>query len=102
MDREVAEIRNFFFYLSIVVELFIVFLLAAASLPDDVDGGVDLGEYYAANHRYFWSLALLFQCFYYAHWLFFVVKLGRAPSHLTREIVFGVAEIAAPLILLSI
>jgi hypothetical protein len=40
--RAVSETRNFFFYISIVGELFVVFLLAAASLPDDAKIEADL------------------------------------------------------------
>lgn len=71
--RGVSETRNFLFYLSIVGELFVVFLLAAASLPDDAAAEADLRQYYDANRRYFWILVLLFQSFYYSHYAYFAM-----------------------------
>lgn len=44
-------------FLPLLVELVILFLLAAAALPDDVPvGGLDLKLYYERNGPYFWSL----------------------------------------------
>ena len=44
-------------FLPLFVELVILFLLAAAALPDEVaPEGVDLKAYYHGNGRYFWSL----------------------------------------------
>ena len=44
-------------FLPVLVELILLFVLAAAALPDDVPPeGVDLRVYYDANGRYFWSL----------------------------------------------
>jgi len=38
-----------------------MFLLASATLPDQVpEEGIDLGQYYRDNGRYFWSLFGLF------------------------------------------
>ena len=44
-------------FLPLLVELVILFLLAAAALPDEVSAdGVDLKAYYHRNGPYFWSL----------------------------------------------
>ncbi|MGZ9098835.1 MAG: hypothetical protein ACXW3K_01225 [Brevundimonas sp.] len=44
-------------FLPLLVELVILFLLAAAALPDEVPvGGLDLRLYYDRNGPYFWSL----------------------------------------------
>ena len=44
-------------FLPLLVELVILFLLAAAALPDDIPpGGLDLKLYYDRNGPYFWSL----------------------------------------------
>ena len=51
--RNVSEARHFFFYLAMVANLFVLFLIAAASLPDDPAEGGDLRIYYASNQRYF-------------------------------------------------
>jgi len=62
--RDVAAACHFFFYLIMVAQLFIVFLIAAASLPDDAESGHDLPEFYSRNHRNFWLLIVLFQVGY--------------------------------------
>jgi len=98
--RDISETRSYFFYLSIVGELFVVFLLAAASLPDEPHAGADLREYYKSNRRYFWALVLLFQCMYYAHWLYFQFTRTLENPDLARELVLGTTAIAAPIILL--
>jgi hypothetical protein len=44
-------------FLPLLVELVILFLLAAAALPDDIPAeGVDLRAYYDRNGPYFWGL----------------------------------------------
>ncbi len=44
-------------FLPLLVELVILFLLAAAALPDEIPvGGLDLKLYYDRNGPYFWSL----------------------------------------------
>lgn len=44
-------------FLPLLVELVILFLLAAAALPDDIPSeGLDLRAYYDRNGPYFWSL----------------------------------------------
>lgn len=44
-------------FLPLLVELVILFLLAASALPDDIPAeGVDLKTYYHSNGPYFWSL----------------------------------------------
>lgn len=44
-------------FLPLLVELVLLFLLAAAALPDEVPpGGLDLRLYYDRNGPYFWSL----------------------------------------------
>jgi hypothetical protein len=82
--RNVSGARHFFFYLLMIVELFLVFLIAAASLPDDLQSGSDLREYYALNRRYFWGLIALFQVGYILLGLYFVGGLlSRSPIYYT-------------------
>jgi hypothetical protein len=69
--RNFDATRHFLFYISLVADLFVLFLIAAAALPDDAQV-TDLRAYYAGNRRYFWSLICLFQFGYLAHGLFFV------------------------------
>jgi hypothetical protein len=78
--RNVAEARHFFFYLAMVANLFVLFLIAAASLPEDAAEDRDLHTFYASNKRYFWSLVALFQAGYIAFGVYFVGSmLGRMP-----------------------
>lgn len=78
--RNVSEARHFFFYLAMVANLFVLFLIAAASLPDGPAEDRDLRAYYASNRRYFWLLVALFQAGYIVLGLYFVGSmLGRMP-----------------------
>jgi hypothetical protein len=70
--RNVAQTRHFFFYLSMVASLFVLFLISASSLPDDPAEGSDLRQYYERNRRYFWLLVALFQAGYICHGIYFI------------------------------
>jgi hypothetical protein len=59
--RRIEATRQFFFYLALVAQLFVLFLAAAASLPDEATERPDLKAYYAENRPYFWWLMTLFQ-----------------------------------------
>jgi hypothetical protein len=98
--RAISETRNFYFYLSIVAELFVVFLLAAASLPDDPKAEGDLRRYYRANRGYFWTLVLLFQLIYYSHYTYFAII--RPHPNLPHDVMIGVAVIGIPIIMLRV
>jgi hypothetical protein len=63
--------RHFFFYTGLVAELFVLYLIAAASLPDETSGPVDLREYYLRNRRHFWLLVSVFQFGYFALGVYF-------------------------------
>jgi len=69
--RKFEVVRHFVFYLAIVAQLFVLFLIAAASLPDDTEASIDLREYYAANRRYFWFLVSLNQLIYLGLGIYF-------------------------------
>lgn len=69
--RHFDATRNFFFYLSFIAEFLLLFLVAAASLPDDAHYDVDLRDYYAVTRRYFWTLLVLFQLLYSIDGLYF-------------------------------
>lgn len=68
--RDVEATRTLFFYLTLVFEFLIVYLIAASSLPDEADEK-DLAAFYARDRRYHWILVLVFQLSYSAHWLYF-------------------------------
>jgi hypothetical protein len=69
--RKFEVVRHFVFYLAIVAQLFVLFLIAAASLPDDAEASIDLRAYYAANRRYFWFLVSLNQLIYLGLGIYF-------------------------------
>lgn len=72
--RVLAEVTNLFFYISLVFEMFLVFLASAAALPDDGDPPHerwDLRAYYDRHARYIWTLFLLFQLMYLCHAIYF-------------------------------
>ncbi len=70
--RHFAETRHFFFYLWMIASMFVLFLIAAAALPDELGARVDLGGYYASTRRYFWTLVALFQLAYLVLGLHFI------------------------------
>jgi hypothetical protein len=78
--RHFDATRHFFFYLWMFRFLFVLFLIAAASLPDEAAHGCDLREHYARGRRYFWTLVALFQYGYLANGLYFIgPQLRRLP-----------------------
>jgi hypothetical protein len=81
--RHFAATRHFFFYLWMIAAMFVLFLIAAAALPDEVHGPCDLGAHYADTRRYFWRLVALFQLAYLVNGLYFIgfanlVHMGAA------------------------
>lgn len=69
--RQFGETRHFFFYLWLVALLFVLFLIAAVSLPDEAAAGCDLSAHYSSNRRYFWTLISIFQFGYLVDGLYF-------------------------------
>jgi hypothetical protein len=85
--RHATSVRHFVFYLLLVAAFLLLFLVAAASLPDEVSGEVNLREYYLRNHRYFWSLITLFEIVYVAIGVFFLSGVfDRVPRALIAVI----------------
>ena len=79
--RNVVEARHYLFYLTMVGNFFVLFLIAAASLPDDPARDSDLEAYYQRNRRYFWSLVVLFEIVYIAQGVYFVHSIfSRMPT----------------------
>ena len=70
--RQFAATRHFFFYLWMIAAMFVLFLIAAAALPDEVHARCDLTEHYASTRRYFWTLVALFQLAYLVLGLYFI------------------------------
>jgi hypothetical protein len=95
--RHFAETRHFFFYLWLVALFFVLFLIAADSLPDESGEGCDLREHYTKNRRYFWTLVLIFQVGYLLNGLYFV---GPALWHMPAlKVLWSVNNMIAPVIL---
>jgi uncharacterized membrane protein len=102
--RNATSIRHFFLYLALVGCFFLLFLIAASSLPDEASGGTDLREFYQRNRRYFWSLVALFEITYVAFGIHFI---GGVMDRLPRPVLAMILSqwavlIAAPLILTQV
>ena len=67
--RDLANALTFGVYLGEFVQILLLVLLAFASLPDAVDESCDLGHFYEANRRYFWSIFAAYQATYFVLWL---------------------------------
>jgi hypothetical protein len=77
--RDNVEVTNLMFYISLILEMFLVFLAAAAALPDESDPAPerwDLRAYYERHSRYVWTLFALFELMYISHFLYFVHASG--------------------------
>jgi len=87
-----------------VGELFIVFLIAAASLPDDPETGRDLNKFYSGNRLYFWGLIALFQAGYTVLGIYFAGGLlSRAPAYWRIAFIGQMSlQIVVPLILMML
>jgi hypothetical protein len=70
--RHFSQTRHFFFYFWLVGLLFVLFLIAADSLPDEPGDNCDLSEHYTRNRRYFWTLVAVFQVGYLLNGLYFI------------------------------
>lgn len=82
--RHATSVRHFFLYLVLVALFFVLFLVAASSLPDEISDGVDLRDFYRRNHRYFWSLITAFEIFYVALGIHF---LGSVIDRMPRALI---------------
>jgi len=85
--RHFDATRGFLFYLSFIAEFLVLFLVAAASLPDQPSDGADLREYYARNRRYLWTLLVIFQALYVADGVYFSRGWPSGLSRLTLVLV---------------
>jgi hypothetical protein len=69
--RNFGGVLSFPIYLSIFVELMILFLIAAACLPDDPAEDCDLGAFYEQNRLALWLAFAVFQTSYMLHGIHF-------------------------------
>lgn len=77
--RHFAAARRFFVYLTLVALFFVLYLAAAASLPDEAT--TDLRAYYEGNRRYFWTLMTVFQVGYTAFGFFLFLTAAPAAGN---------------------
>jgi hypothetical protein len=94
--RNFSATRSFPFYLLLFGQLFILFLVAASSLPDEADTSIDLREFYAANRQKFWTLVALFQIGYVGAGFYFIGGMPKLPRLISTVLLF---QMIAPLIL---
>jgi hypothetical protein len=95
--RDVATSRNFLFYLLLFSELFVLFLVAASSLPDEAETLTDLREFYSANRRKFWFLVVLFQLGYVGMGFYFISgAVAALPKWVSSMLI---VQMIAPLVL---
>jgi hypothetical protein len=94
--RNFAATRNFLFYIGLFAELFVLYLIAASSLPADGTDH-DLREFYSRNRRRFWFLILLFQIGYVAAGFYFTSgSIAKLPGVV---VALALTQMFAPLIL---
>lgn len=75
--RHVDIVRSYPFYASLIAELCLAFLTAAAVFPDQVGPDFDLVGHYEATARRLWTLFTLFQLSYLGHWIYFALNNPR-------------------------
>ncbi|WP_395942487.1 hypothetical protein [Brevundimonas sp.] len=85
--RSFPGVGGFWFYLSLLLEMTLLYLAAAASLPDEAElaegEGRDLTAYLARHRRYIWILFGLFFTSYSLRSVYFVSRDGVfAPQEL--------------------
>jgi hypothetical protein len=86
--RNATSVRHFFLYLALTASFFVLFLIAAASLPDEAPAGLDLRSFYESNRRYFWSLVMIFEISYVAFGAHFLGSvMHRLPDGLIATII---------------
>ena len=96
--RDVPEVGHYFVYLTFCTEYFLLFMVAAASLPDDPQETCDLRHYYESNRQYLWTLIVLFQVSNASHALYFFTHgLHMAWEHVALS--FVIPTVVAMLLL---
>jgi hypothetical protein len=67
--RDVAIGQTFQVYLAQFIQILLLVLLAASSLPDEANAHCDLRSFYDSNRRYFWGVFALYQLIYFLLWI---------------------------------
>lgn len=58
-------------FLALFLQVALLVFLAAAAMPDETPGRIDLTAYYDRTRRYFWGLFALSQAIYFGLWLIY-------------------------------
>ena len=77
--HDLPGVTNLFFFLGIIVENLLLFLMAASSLPDEEDyraGGLNLREFGQKSRSYIWTVFTLFVASWAAHGLLILKPSG--------------------------
>ena len=93
------------FFISLILDVFVIFLATAAALPDESDPEPlrwDLRAYYDQHRRYIWTLLALFQTMYICHGVYFIhASNGPAPSF-SYWLRFGLAPLAIMIAVIAV
>ena len=103
--RDFPEVTHLFFLISLLVDMFLIFLAAAATLPDESDPPHlrwDLRAYYDVHARYIWTLLALFQGLYICHAIYFNNAHGHVSPPFLYWLRFGLAPWAIMLALIAV
>lgn len=77
--RDFPGVTDLLFFVTLMVETFVLFLATAAALPDEDDfeeRRIDLGAFYAEHRTYIWVLFTVFAAGWAAHGFYFMGHLG--------------------------
>ena len=75
--HDVAYSETFSITLAKLLQVLVLYLLAAAALPDEAEAGCNVHAFYDSNRRHKWGLFALYQLSYVLLWLF-VFRGGQA------------------------
>lgn len=95
--RGVGAVLNFPFYLSLFIELMVLFLLASSCLPDEPGADCDLATFYEGNQRSLWTVFAAFELSFLLHWFYF--GGWDMPA---RKIVIAFVPLAACILLVGV
>lgn len=99
--RDFAGTGGFLFYLTLLIEMFLLFLAAAACLPDESElsepDGWNLTAYYTRSHGYIWTMLALFHTSFLIRWIYLAVGYGLTTRSLLEhwaEVLMMLAPVA--------
>ncbi|MEO6255194.1 MAG: hypothetical protein ABIO69_00120 [Sphingomicrobium sp.] len=97
--RRIPNLFSFPFFVAIIGQLLLLYLLAAACVPRAADQGVPLtADSYEDNRPYFWWVFAAYQLMYVGFWIFFQGKKGLSLGGIGERI-FLPTGAATPLVI---